>query len=113
LGDFFEAAVNRGHRERLLPDIIAAGRYQQTLAERPWFADWVSQQDLPAFIGATPVLPSRLRRREDIWPPMATGRLKRSRPLGESRSSLAVKQAILLLPRKSAYSAGRPAATTK
>jgi len=59
-----DAARHLSERERMLLTLSPPERFAQAIAERPWLIDRVTQQDLAAYIGITPVSLSRLRARE-------------------------------------------------
>jgi CRP-like cAMP-binding protein len=63
---FWDTAINRGRREELLLTLSPPERYQKAISERPWLVERLTQQDLAAFVGVTPVSLSRLRKRERI-----------------------------------------------
>lgn len=57
-------------RERSLLTLTPPERLAHALAERPWLSDRVTQQDIAAYIGITPVSLSRLKARERRRPGM-------------------------------------------
>ncbi|SKA40064.1 cAMP-binding domain of CRP or a regulatory subunit of cAMP-dependent protein kinases [Enhydrobacter aerosaccus] len=59
-------------RERSLLTLTPPERLAHALAERPWLSERVTQQDLAAYIGITPVSLSRLKARERQRLPAAT-----------------------------------------
>ncbi len=59
----YDAARDLGERERMLLTLAPSGRLALAVAERPWLSSRISQQDLAAYIGITPVSLSRLKAR--------------------------------------------------
>lgn len=59
-----DTAKNRGERERRFLMLPPPQRFAQAIEDRPWLLQRVSQQDLAAYIGVTPVSLSRLKARE-------------------------------------------------
>lgn len=60
---YLDTALNRGGRERQFLMLSPPDRLQMAMSERPWLTTRVSQQDLSAYIGITPVSLSRLKSR--------------------------------------------------
>lgn len=58
-----DTALNRGAREHELLTLLPQERFIQAIAQRPWLLDRVTQRDLAAYIGVTPVSLSRFKSR--------------------------------------------------
>lgn len=59
----YDTTRSLGERERTLLTLTPSDRLAQAIAERPWLLTRVSQRDLAAYIGITPVSLSRLKAR--------------------------------------------------
>ena len=59
----YDVARDLGERERMLLTLAPFDRLAHAVAERPWLSSRISQQDLAAYIGITPVSLSRLKAR--------------------------------------------------
>ncbi|HKU95931.1 MAG TPA: Crp/Fnr family transcriptional regulator [Vineibacter sp.] len=59
----YDVTRNLDERERTLLTLTPSDRLAQAIAERPWLLTRVSQRDLAAYIGITPVSLSRLKAR--------------------------------------------------